>query len=96
MSAAATGSLGGIYVLNGGSGYKAPHVTITAPTGTITGVTNVTATATAVVSGGVVVGINVTNHGAGYTAAPTVTITDATALGAMGPSPQRRRPGRRS
>src|SRR5215469_14297841 len=44
---AATGALGGIYVLNGGSGYtSAPSVTISAPTG-ITGVTSVTVPATA-------------------------------------------------
>ena len=83
MSAAATGSLGGIYALKGGSGYSSsPTVTISAPTGAITGVTNVTAVATAVVSGGQIVGFNVTNHGAGYTAAPTVTITDGTGSGA--------------
>ena len=76
-SSAAMGALGGVYVLNGGSGYtSAPTVTISPPTGAITGVTNVTATATAVVSGGQMVGINVTNHGAGYMAAPTVTIAD--------------------
>ena len=41
-SAAAAGALGGIYVINGGSGYtSAPTVTISAPTGVITGVTNV-------------------------------------------------------
>ncbi len=74
-SAAASGALGGIYVINGGSGYtSAPSVTIGAPTGAIAGVTNVTATATAVVSAGQVVGFNVTNHGAGYITAPTVTI----------------------
>ena len=74
-SAAASGALGGIYILNGGSGYtSAPTVTLSAPTGTIAGVTPVTATATAVVNGGQVVGFNVTSHGAGYTSAPTVTI----------------------
>ena len=53
----------------------APTVTISAPTGAIAGVTNVTATATAVVNGGQVVGFNVTSHGAGYIAAPTVTFS---------------------
>ncbi len=77
-SAAAIGALGGIYVLNGGSGYSSsPTVTISDPTGAIPGVTNVTAQASAVVNGGVIVGFNVTNHGAGYIGAPTVTITDA-------------------
>ncbi len=78
MSAAATGSLGGIYVLKGGSGYSsATTVTISAPTGAISGVTNVTATANPVIVGGQIVGFNVTSHGAGYVAAPTVTIADS-------------------
>ncbi len=79
-SSAASGALGGIYVLNGGSGYSSsPTVTITpAPGNTPT----TPAVATAVVSGGVVVGFNVTNHGAGYTAAPTVAITDTSGTGA--------------
>jgi hypothetical protein len=81
MSSAATGALGGIYVLNGGSGYSStPTVTITPATGNTP---TTAAVATAVVSGGVVVGFNVTNHGAGYTAAPTVTITDGTGTGAF-------------
>ncbi len=80
---AAMGALGGVYVLNGGSGYSpTPTVTISDPTGTIPGVTNVTAMASAVVSGGQIVGFNVTKHGAGYITAPTVTITDSTGTGA--------------
>jgi len=76
FSAAAAGALGGIYIINGGSGYtSAPTVTISAPTGVIAGVTNVTATATALVNGGQVVGISLTNLGAGYVAAPTVTLS---------------------
>src|SRR5579871_6394809 len=83
-SSAAMGALGGVYLLNGGSGYSSsPTVTVSAPTGAITGVTNVTATATAIVSGGQIIGFNVTNHGAGYVSAPTVTITDATGVGAI-------------
>ena len=83
-SGAATGSLGGIYVLNGGSGYtSSPTVTISAPTGAIPGVTNVTATANAVVSGGQVVGFSVTSHGAGYMSAPTVTISGGGGTGAV-------------
>jgi len=82
--AAGMGALNGIYVVSGGSGYSSsPTVTISAPTGAITGVTNATATATAVVTGGAVVGFNWTNRGAGYIAAPTVTITDATGSGAV-------------
>ena len=72
ISGAATGALGGIYVLNGGSGYtSAPTVTITTAPGD-TG--DDAAAATAIVNGGQVVGFNVTSHGAGYTAAPTVTL----------------------
>ncbi len=71
-SQAAIGALGGIYVVNGGSGYtSSPAVTITPAAGNTP---TATASATAVVSGGVVVGFNVISHGAGYTAAPTVTI----------------------
>src|SRR3974390_2723579 len=74
-SAAASGALGGIYILNAGSGYtSAPTVTISAPTGAIPGVTNVQAVATAVVSGGQVVAINLSTSGAGYIEAPFVTI----------------------
>ncbi len=83
-SGAATGALGGVYVINGGSGYSsAPTIAISAPTGAITGVTNVTATATAVVNGGQVVAINVTSHGAGYIAAPTITLTGGGGTGAV-------------
>ena len=90
-SAAATGSLGGIYVLNGGSGYTfTPTVTITPAAGNTP---TTSAVATAVVSGGVVVGFSVTNHGAGYTAAPTVTV----AAPALAPCRWRQhRPGPRS
>jgi len=77
---AATGALGGVYVLNGGSGYSSsPTVTITPAAGNTP---TTPAVATAIVSGGQVVGFNVANHGAGYTAAPTVVITDATGTGA--------------
>ncbi|HEX8801814.1 MAG TPA: hypothetical protein VF772_24540 [Terriglobales bacterium] len=73
-SGAATGALGGFYVLNGGSGYTTtpPTVTITPAVGNTP---TTAAAATAIVSGGVVVGFNVTNHGVGYTAAPTIALT---------------------
>jgi len=62
------GALAGIALAPGGTGYtSAPTVTIAPP------VSGVTATATAVVSGGKVVGLTVTNGGSGYTAAPAVT-----------------------
>lgn len=61
----------------GGSGYSAaPTVTF------IGGGASTQATATAVVAGGVITGITVTNPGVGYTSAPTVTITDPTGTGA--------------
>ena len=83
-SGAATGALGGVYVINGGSGYtSAPTVTISpAPGNTPT----TAAVATAVVSGGQLVGFNVTNHGAGYTAAPKVTIAGGGGTGAAAAS----------
>jgi hypothetical protein len=84
LSGAATGALGGIYVVNGGSGYtSAPTVTITPATGNTP---TTPAVATAVVSGGVVVGFNMTNHGAGYTGAPTVTLTLGGGTGAVAAS----------
>ncbi len=88
-SAAAQGAIGGIYILNGGSGYTtAPTINISAPTGTVpasfTG--NPQAAATAIISGGQVVGINVTNHGAGYIAAPTVTVSAGNAVLAAAPA----------
>jgi hypothetical protein len=82
-SLAATGALGGVYVVNGGSGYtSAPGVLISAPTG-ITGVTSVTATANAVVNGGQVAGFILTNAGAGYTAPPTITLSGGGGSGAV-------------
>jgi len=89
LSPAAMGELGGIYVLNGGSGYtSATTVTISAPTGVIPGVTNATATASAVVSStGVVLGINLLSPGAGYIAPPTITLSGGTgAVAAAGPA----------
>jgi hypothetical protein len=84
-SPAATGALGAVAVLNGGSGYtSSPSVTISAPTGTFANpfngqvVTPATAQATAVVANGQVVGISLTSAGAGYTAAPSVTIAAPT------------------
>ncbi|HEY2093393.1 MAG TPA: C25 family cysteine peptidase [Thermoanaerobaculia bacterium] len=67
----ATGSVAGvasISVTGGGSGYT------TTPAVTILGGGGSNATASAVISGGVVTGIIVTNPGSGYTSAPVVTI----------------------
>jgi len=72
---------------SGGSGYtSAPTVTIAAPAGG-----GITATATAVISGGKVTAINVTNPGSGYTSPPAVTLsgggfTSAATAGATVPT----------
>lgn len=55
-----------IAVTNGGSGYTFANVTISAPPAISPGVYQVTATATATVSGGQVIGITITNAGGGY------------------------------
>ncbi len=74
-----TSELGYASVIDGGAGYtSAPTVTISDPTGYGSG-----ATATAVVSNGVVTGINLTNFGMGYTRpAPVVTISGGGGSGA--------------
>lgn len=66
------------YNLPVGTGYtSAPAVTFTAaPVG------GVTATATAVFSGGQITAINITNPGSGYTATPTITISGGGGSGA--------------
>jgi phage tail sheath protein FI len=71
-----------VNVTNGGTGYTSATVTFSpAPAG------GVTATGTAVISGGVITAINITNPGSGYLTAPTVTITGdgtgATAVAVM-------------
>ena len=54
----------------GGSGYTSePTVAFTAPT------SGVTATGTAVIAGGVVSAINITNAGEGYLTAPTISFS---------------------
>ena len=66
-----------INITRGGSGYtEAPTVTIAnAPAG------GTNATATSIISGGIVTSITLMNQGAGYTEAPTVTIANAPAGG---------------
>ena len=64
-------------MVNGGSGYTvAPTVTITPAPGDLTGKG---ATATAVISNGVVTAISVVNGGSGYTAPPTITLSSVNA-----------------
>ena len=69
--------LGGIKVINAGSGY-------TVPTVTINGVGGSGATATATVSGGKVSAITITSGGTGYTSAPTISISGGAGTGATG------------
>jgi hypothetical protein len=74
-----SGSFVSITVTNGGSGYTAPTVTISAPDAVGAGYTLATATATVV--GGVITAITLTNVGSGY-CFPNITITDTTGSGA--------------
>lgn len=79
-----TSSIVSIPVATGGSGYTAPVVTISGPDGINGGAT---ATATAIVIGGVITGFVVTNGGSGYVANPIITIADATGSGAAAGTP---------
>lgn len=72
-------ALSGISISNGGSGYTAPTLTISAPTG----INGVQATGTLTVSGGIITGVTITNFGFGYLTTPTYTITDSTGTGAV-------------
>lgn len=74
-----TGSVISITVTNGGSGYAAADVVISAPDAVDGRPTR--ATATAAVSAGMVSTITVAIAGSGYVAVPTVTITDPTGSG---------------
>jgi hypothetical protein len=68
----AVGSVGAIFITNGGSGYtSAPTVTISAPNDA----NGVRATATCTTTANVVTSISLTEAGSGYTVAPTVTFT---------------------
>ena len=71
-SISGAGQIDRINILSGGTGYtSAPRVRILGGGGT-------GATATAVVTNGVVTAINLTNPGTGYTAPPTITISGGT------------------
>jgi hypothetical protein len=73
FQAAKIGTVTGISIINGGSGYapgESPLVTIGAGGGT-------GATATATVSGGAVTSITITNPGSGYSNTPALTVTIA-------------------
>lgn len=77
-----TGIIDAVNVTAGGSGYTTATVTITAPRTyaqpNMPFVNETTATATAVLSGGAVVGITITNPGAGYSDTYSTTFTHGT------------------
>lgn len=72
-----TGFCGGVTMTAGGSGYTNPTVTFTG------GLWTEQPTGVAVLAGGSIVGINMTDWGEGLTAAPGITITDPTGTGAQ-------------
>lgn len=74
-----SGILNAVEVDESGTGYVAPTITISAPTGG----SPVQATAVANVVGGQIVSVTVTNPGAGYIEEPTYTLTDAGGSGAL-------------
>lgn len=63
-----SGTIGGVTVTGGGTGYTSPTIGFTGGGGT-------GAAATATVTSGVITAINMTNWGTGYGSAPTVVIT---------------------
>jgi hypothetical protein len=66
-----SGSVSGISIGTGGTGYTSTGITISAPNLS----TGVQAVATAILTSTVVTGINITNAGSGYTSPPTVSMT---------------------
>ena len=75
----ANGTIGIVTITGGGSGYT------TTPTITFTGLSTVSAAATAIVStAGTISAIHITNAGAGYTTVPTIAIASPAASDAVG------------
>lgn len=73
------GSVGAIFITNGGSGYtEAPTVTISAPNDA----NGVQATASATLTADKVTGISLTEAGSGYTVAPTISFSGGGGSGA--------------
>lgn len=72
----ASGGLDRVDVDYSGTGYVSPTLNFSGGGGT-------GAAATAVVVGGKIVGVTVTNRGSGYTSSPTVIVTDASGSGAV-------------
>ena len=74
----ANGTIGIVTITGGGSGYT------TTPTITFTGLSTVSAAATAIVStAGTISAIHITNAGAGYTTPPTIAIAPPAASDAV-------------
>ena len=71
-----SGSITGVTITNGGSGYTSATVTFSSPLFLTYGYNlSVTATGTAIISGGAITGVTMTNIGLGYNAAHTHTVT---------------------
>src|SRR5215831_11021034 len=66
------GGIYGLTIANGGANYVTPVIAISNPATT----GGINATAVAVVTGGVITQVNMTNWGAGYAVNPTVNVTD--------------------
>jgi hypothetical protein len=73
---ATPGLVNAIQVDSGGTNYISPVISFASSTGT-------GASATAVVTAGVITQINITNSGTGYLSAPTISVTDSTGIGAL-------------
>jgi hypothetical protein len=71
------GSLTGVSIISGGSGYTSPTLTFTNASGTGSGAA-VSLTATS----GVITGASITSVGSGYTATPSFTVTGGVGVGA--------------
>lgn len=71
------GSVNDVQITSGGSNYSTPTITFDPPS------SGVTATATLTVSGGIIVGVVITEAGSGYDVAPSYVISDGTGSGAQ-------------
>lgn len=76
-----TGRVSGVVVVDGGTGYIPAETLVAFSAPNISG--GIQAEGTAVISGGVIASVNITQPGTGYSSAPTVTVTSTGAgLGA--------------
>lgn len=69
-----TGSVSGVTITNGGSGYTISTTAVTFGVPNVAG--GIRATGTLVIAAGVITGVVITEGGSGYTSAPTVTISN--------------------